>query len=685
MKSAIILEIFSVGLLISQVSSTINKTLLEEKILVENVIQVSASKYDERMKLAFLNGAHSKRNQRELKKSTKYTQEIGRIGNIYIDAFKELTLKHNLERSSAIAHLRQALPKECEQPTIVCETFLKYRTFNGTCNNLNNPHWGSINMPNARLLPPSYANEIDEPRGGLDQTSVPAVRNLTLTIHQGGDDKYENTATHMVPQFGQFLDHDITLTPVDDLQCCGSTAPDCWTIAVAPSDPFYGNRSPPVECLDFVRSSPVCFPQEGVEHREQMNIHSSYIDGGMIYGRDDALASILREYKNGRLVENSQYPKFLPFKKQIVPGDESDEVIAGDVRASEMPGLTVMHTLFLREHNRIADIFATLTSWDDEWIFQETRRIIIAELQQITYNEFLPSILGPEAMTNYDLALPPVTEGNGYTTYNSSVDATIISSFATAAYRFGHTLVNGLIQLMMDGISVGSYRVKDNYGVSNQVLQDYTSTNGSSGYDMILNGLTRQRSQAFDTEIHKDMSNELFKNEHVNFIGTDLSARNVQRGRDHGTPSYNSFRRFCNLIPLTTWNNRPLDISEGAWEKLRSVYETPQDIDFYTGGLSQTPVQDGLSGPTFVCVQALQFQRLMKGDRYFFTHANTTGSFTPGQLAALRSRRLGDIICQNSALKETARNVFYRDETSSNPMISCEDASRNLDISLFTN
>ncbi|CAL8121178.1 unnamed protein product [Orchesella dallaii] len=489
----------------------------------------------------------------------------------------------------------------------------------------------------------------------------------------------------MVPQFGQFLDHDITLTPVDDLKCCGIDGPDCLPISVPPTDPFYGNRNPPVECLDFVRSTSTCFPQPGIEHREKMNIHSSYIDAGMVYGTSEATASILRAHRNGRLAENTQYPGFLPFRKDVIPGDESEDVIAGDVRANEMPGLTVMHSLFLREHNRIAETLANLTDWDDEKIFQETRRIIAAETQQITYNEFLPSILGPEAMSKYDIALPPLTVNQGFTKYDATIDSTIISSFATAAYRFGHTLVNGLIQLMMDGLSLGSYRVKDNYLVSHQILKDYTSTNGSSGYDLILNGLTRQKSQAFDQEIHKDMSNELFKNDHVKFIGTDLAARNVQRGRDHGTPSYNSFRRFCNIPSLTTWENRPDDIGEGAWAKLRSVYETPEDIDLYTGGLSQIPVEGGLSGPTLVCIQGIQFQRLMKGDRFFFTHGNDTGvSFTPGQLGALRRRTLGDIICENSQLRETARNVFFvGGGNHANPMVPCTDASRQLDISLF--
>lgn len=295
------------------------------------------------------------------------------------------------------------------------------------------------------------------------------------------------------------------------------------------------------------------------------------------------------------------------------------------------------------------------TDWDDEHIFQETRRIIAAELQQIAYSEFVPTVLGPKAMQQYDLALP--SDFSTLTTYDPTVDATIFNSFSTAAYRFGHTLVNGLIQLFLEDAVIGSYNVRDNYGSSDQVLQ---YRNGTSGYDLILNGLIQQKSQASDGELHSDLRNSLFMS--ATFIGSDLAARNIQRGRDHGLPPYNEFRKYCNLAPLTdSWDSgKPADIDDTAWLKLNSVYDSPLDIDLYSGGLSEKLVEGALAGPTFVCLQAIQFQRLMKGDRFFFTHRDITGSFTSEQLAAIRSRTLGDIICQNSlSIQQTARNVFH--------------------------
>lgn len=126
--------------------------------------------------------------------------------------------------------------------------------------------------------------------------------------------------------------------------------------------------------------------------------------------------------------------------------------LAGDIRANEQVrgiwrnlshqlsrsllqlGLMSMHTIFLREHNRIASKLLDVNeNWDGETIFQETRKIIGAMLQHVTYNDWLPKILG---RATYDTII------GEYKGYNPDINPTIANEFATAALRFAHTLIN---------------------------------------------------------------------------------------------------------------------------------------------------------------------------------------------------------------------------------------------------
>ncbi len=174
---------------------------------------------------------------------------------------------------------------------------------------------------------------------------------------------------------------------------------------------------------------------------------TAFIDGSNVYGSSDTKAASLREGKGGRLlVQKSRGKDLLPANPAECSDAQKQRFCfrAGDLRVNEQIELALLHTIWLREHNRIADGLFTLNpNWSDEIIYQESRRIVIAEMQHITYNEFLPLILGPEYMRTF--SLHPVQRG--YTgLYNPEVDPTITNAFASAAYRFGHSLVQGIIQ-----------------------------------------------------------------------------------------------------------------------------------------------------------------------------------------------------------------------------------------------
>jgi hypothetical protein len=115
------------------------------------------------------------------------------------------------------------------------------------------------------------------------------------------------------------------------------------------------------------------------------------------------------------------------------------QFIIGDTRVHEIPNLALNHLVWVREHNRIAAILNRINPhWNVEKVFQETRRIIIALVQHIAYNHYLPVVLDNQSMNRYRL----YSRKTGYDDiYNKRIDASICNGFAAAPFRFGHSQI----------------------------------------------------------------------------------------------------------------------------------------------------------------------------------------------------------------------------------------------------
>jgi len=145
--------------------------------------------------------------------------------------------------------------------------------------------------------------------------------------------------------------------------------------------------------------------------------------------------------------------------------------------------------------------------------------------------------------------------------------------------------------------------------------------------------------------------------------GQDLIARNIQRGRDHGIPGWIKYRQFCRLTVPTSFSNRPSDISERDWVNFQKVYTKVEDIDLFTGGISETPVEGGMVGATFACIIAKQFAVLKGGDRFFFTHPENGYKYEKGlpnklRTAFVTNRKLSDIVCDNTEIDSLPQDIF---------------------------
>ncbi|XP_069975779.1 salivary peroxidase/catechol oxidase isoform X2 [Penaeus vannamei] len=578
-----------------------------------------------------------------------------------------------------------------EPPTPSCSPTFPYRSIDGSCNNLANPKWGAAMIPFRRFLDPAYEDGVDAMRGTNRPpgAALPSPRTVSTMLHNAEQRPQRGLVTLMVMQWGQFTDHDIVHTPEAALgegeeeptpvRCCESgsefTFPDglrdCQPINVT-ADPLHSSAGR--SCMRFVRS---LIGNQGcvLSPREQTNQITAYVDGSAVYGSDEEQKEQLRLHRGGQLkVTASPTPghgSLLPFldcepEEGMVTGGQCFR--GGDVRVNEQPGLASMHTLWTRAHNTLATQLSVVNPhWNDERLYEETRRIIGALIQQITYRDFLPIILGDGLMREFELY--PLTAGYS-TAYNPSIDASVANAFATAAYRFGHTLVDDMLR----GAGT-SIPLVGNFFNPRPLFQFQTRPTA------LLGGLASALAQPADAYLVPSLTNDLFK-QSSDPVGMDLMALNIQRGRDHGIPPYTAWRRGCNLPVPTSVNDLAQIMSPAVAQVFQRLYPSIDEIDLFPAGLGEKAVPDGLLGPTFTCIIAHQFARLKRGDRFWFENPNQPRPFTEAQLASIRRIGLSSIICQNSNLEFMQLNPFISADIRGNEPRPCA-AFPSLDLSLW--
>uniref|UniRef100_A0A6P4E4C0 LOW QUALITY PROTEIN: chorion peroxidase-like n=1 Tax=Drosophila rhopaloa TaxID=1041015 RepID=A0A6P4E4C0_DRORH len=341
------------------------------------------------------------------------------------------------------------------------------------------------------------------------------------------------------------------------------------------------------------------------------------------------------------------------------------EQVMTNGRTNQIISLITLQILLAREHNRVADALNQLNpSASDEWLFQEARRIVIAEMQHITYNEFLPIIIGPQQMKRFRLV--PLHQGYAHD-YNVNVNPAITNEFSGAAYRMGHSSVDGKFQIRQQHGHIDEVvNIPD-------VMFNPSRMRKREFYDDMLRTLYSQPMQQVDSSISQGLSRFLFRGD--NPFGLDLAAINIQRGRDQGLRSYNDYLELMGAPKLQSFQQFPSEIGQ----KLSRVYRSPDDIDLWVGGLLEKAVEGGVVGGTFAEIIADQFARFKQGDRYYYEYDNAVnpGAFNPQQLQ-LRKVTMARLLCDNSdrlTLQAVPLAAFIRSDHPGNQMIDCDDAS----------
>jgi hypothetical protein len=538
-----------------------------------------------------------------------------------------------------------------------------YRSISGVGNNVAAPTEGAAGTDLLRLSPVAYANCLSTP----SQPNTLSPREISNNLNNQSNPIFSGADNLGAPQsqdlsdfayvWGQFIDHDMDLTP--------TTSNESFPI---PADPTRSNDLMGTEA--FTRST--FDPATGTSTRnprQQVNADTSFLDLSQVYGSTPTVANALRTFQGGMLKTSPggllPYDNLTYFTQRQLDAlnlaNDAQQVpsanlfATGDVRGNENIELTAMQTLFVRNHNRIAaELHVLNPTWSDEQLYQEARKINIADEEIITYNEFLPAILGPNALP-------------AYSGYNPSVDPAIDTEFSTVAFRFGHSLLsNSVGRNNNNGTEIADAAGLPGSGAPVNLTADFfdpnlISANGlvdpltgmvSTGIGAILKADADNAANEMDLLAIDEVRNTLFGV--PNAPGTDLIARDIQRARDDGIGTYNQVRVAFGLNPVTCFADITTNVA--VQQELQATYGTVDKIDPLEGMFAEDHVPGGDVGPTIKAVLANQFARLRSGDRFFYLNENWTSQEVA---LAEQADSLAQVIEANTAITNLQNNVFY--------------------------
>lgn len=563
----------------------------------------------------------------------------------------------------------------------------RYRTLDGTCNNLKYPWWGAVQTPYNRLVQPIPTCNADAPRTDtlLDISGLPPAYRVVDQIPSfyGLYEGYGGGAGSFFALFVQFMANDLSSTVPAYVQCeCGSTEPECFNIQLDKSDQSIFYR----DCLNYVRSldSREAFDC-AFDHREQFSNVSHYLDLSNLYGSNAAQNSIVRSYVDGQLrcdsvlnsiTPSTVVPPILDINQCLTEGERTEGCFYGadNQRSFADPLITTLHTRFLREHNRFAfELKKRNSHWSDNTIYEESRRLLIAVYQSLVYTEVLPYILGEEKYREFELK--PLTSGYG-NFYNDNLYPNVYNEFAEAAFK--------LVNFNDDAIELDSYttvQVRDLFWrqdksyaeLENYAIALLAGEGGPGGFN-----------------IAKDLLKSYA--ETPTSLPSSLPALIVQKGRDHALASYTTYRNLAGVGNANKFADLA-NVDDKVIELLEPVYNHVSDIDLFMGLLAEDIMEGALIGKTQAFIIAKQFNMLKFGDRFYFENGeDIVNRFSLAQLDSIRGYSFLPFICKtfspvSKELNHVPHNPLMSANEMTNPLLGCfsdELAMTDIDFDLWT-
>lgn len=514
--------------------------------------------------------------------------------------------------------------------------------------NIGHPGWGSTGAQIIRVSE-RYPTLDGENLTFWDRTDVLSPREISNSLCQEWEPHPDSRGLSDYNWlWGQFITHEMDHTTTQDGRTPDQDQPDTAYIPISEDDPWMG-FSGGLQ-MRFFRSMVINGTGNGDpdNQREHPNTISGWIDGSVIYGSDDVRADWLRTQSGGRMkVYTHDTGDLLPRADYgadpTTPGmsfagfNFSGSFVAGDTRANEHVALLSMHTLFVREHNRLADAISDRNpDWTDEEIFQYARHINIGLLEAVTYNEYLPSL---------GIHLDP------YDGYKPNVDPTISNEFATVAFRMGHSQIGPEMLRMNETrrpISEGHLTLREGFF-------DVTPITDEGGIGPILRGLAFNIQTENDLLFIDDLRNQMFGPPGAG--GMDICAIDIQRGRDHGVTDFNSVREAIGLPRYTNWSNFTAD--NATQEALNATYPDVDSVDAFIGMLAEDHLPNSALGETMHFIIKEQFERLRDGDRLYY---ESQFSEMDNIRNEINRTTLADIILRNTEIERIQCDVFFSEQ-----------------------
>jgi peroxidase len=505
-----------------------------------------------------------------------------------------------------------------------------FRPIGGIDNNLDSPGLdptpGSAEL---QIAPLNYAPGTTD--GLIDAPNARTISNV-VSGGQSADGENANTddptgASAWLYAFGQFVDHDL------DLESVGTTD---ISIPVPNGDPNFPNGT----TIPLTRA--VTDPTTGTA----INTVAGDLDLSQIYGSDPTTAASLRN-PDGTLVTSAG--DSLP----IVNG----AFVSGDSRVDENPELTDISTMFVREHNYWVGVLAAENpTWTGDQLYNMAKAITTAEYQNIIYTEYLPALLGPNAV-------------NPYTGYDPTVNPQVTQEFSTAAFRVGHSQVSDAQQGIDNyGNVTFMQSLADSFG--NTPAQD----EASDGINSLLRDLSSDNSQAVDVYAVDGLRNLLADSPDQ----MDLIAIDIQRERDLGLGTLNQTREALGLAPYTSFDQLTSDQTVAA--NLQATYGSIDNVDLFIGGLAENHAPGADVGQTFQTIIADQFDALESGDRYFWLNQD----FDPTIAQMISQTTLADIIERDTGTPAEQPNAFTAQQRHTSDVAAADPTAPQLVIGVDT-